>query len=86
MSFDVNIGRTEPVIKAAASMNNDGGSSGNTGYMSGGGRQKREEKGSLFDNDKNKTDSFEFSTGIKINKDQETEEKSWFNKLLGKLK
>lgn len=33
MSFDVNIGRTQPVIKAAANMNNDGGSGGNLGYM-----------------------------------------------------
>lgn len=40
MSFDANIGRSQPVIKAAANMNNDGGSGGNTGYMMRGKRQK----------------------------------------------
>jgi len=83
MSFDVNIGRAEPVIKAAASMNNDGGSGGNTGYMSGGGRQKKEERGSLFDNDKNKTDSFELSSGLKIEKEISKTKKSWFSFLKG---
>lgn len=41
MSFDVNVLSTKPVIKAAASMNNDGGG-GNLGYMSQG--RKKEEK------------------------------------------
>lgn len=40
MSFDVNIGRAQPVIKAAANMNNDGGSGGNTGYMMRGRKNK----------------------------------------------
>ena len=31
MSFDVNVGRNEPIIKAASNMNNDGGSGGNLG-------------------------------------------------------
>ena len=49
MSFDANIGRAQPIIKAAANMNNDGGSGGNTGYMMRGKRkQEKEERGSLF--------------------------------------
>lgn len=84
MSFDVNIGRSEPVIKAAAGMNNDGGSGGNTGYMGGGRRQKKEEKGSLFSNS-DKIDSFELSSGIKF-KTIPPQETGWLDKLLGKLK
>ena len=83
MSFDVNIGRAEPVIKAAASMNNDGGSGGNTGYMGGGGRQKREEKRSLFDKSKDKSDSFELTSGLKTVKEfsEQNTTKSWLKKL-----
>lgn len=63
MSFDVNIGRAEPVIKAAAGTNNDGGSGGNLGYMMGGGRQKKkDEQESVFKKDQKEVDSFEFST------------------------
>ena len=87
MSFDVNIGRSEPIIKAAAGMNNDGGSGGNTGYMGGGGRQKKQEgKGSLFSN--NMSDSFELSTKLP-EKDLDSvvgkSSYSWFNKLLKKI-
>ena len=83
MSFDVNIGRSEPVIKAAANMNNDGGSSGNTGYMSGGRRQKKEEKGSLFSNIS--VDSFELSSKTEF-KTIPPQENSWIDKLFGKRK
>ena len=41
MSFDVNVLSNKPIIKAAASMQNDGGG-GNLGYMSQG--RKKEEK------------------------------------------
>lgn len=43
MSFDVNVLSTKPVIKAAASMQNDGGG-GNLGYMSQGGKQEKKER------------------------------------------
>lgn len=43
MSFDVNVLSTKPVIKAAASMQNDGGG-GNLGYMSQGRKKDKEEK------------------------------------------
>lgn len=64
MSFDVNIGRAQPVIKAAASMNNDGGSGGNTGYMMRG-RKKQEQKDSksLFASD-SMVDSFEMASKL----------------------
>ena len=64
MSFDVNIGRAQPVIKAAANMNNDGWSGGNTGYMMRG-RKKQEQKDSksLFDSD-SMVDSFEMASKL----------------------
>ena len=43
MSFDVNVLSTKPVIKAASSMQNDGGG-GNLGYMAQGGREEKQEK------------------------------------------
>lgn len=43
MSFDVNVLRTKPVIKAAASMQNDGGA-GNLGYMAQGEKEEKKEK------------------------------------------
>ena len=59
MGFEVNIGRAQPVIKAAANMNNDGGSGGNTGYMMRGRKKQEQKEGkSLFDSD-SMVDSFE---------------------------
>ena len=43
MSFDVNILSTKPVIKAAASLQNDGGG-GNLGYMAQGEKEEKEKK------------------------------------------
>lgn len=43
MSFDANILSTKPIIKAAASMQNDGGG-GNLGYMSQGRKKQEKEK------------------------------------------
>lgn len=43
MSFDVNVLSTKPVIKAAASMNNDGGGE-NLGYMAQGKRKEDKER------------------------------------------
>lgn len=47
MSFDANILSTKPIIKAAASMQNDGGG-GNLGYMSQG-RKKQENERKYLD-------------------------------------
>lgn len=49
MSFDVSVLSTKPVIKAAASMQNDGGG-GNLGYMAQGRKKKEEEKKYLDEN------------------------------------
>lgn len=43
MSFDVNVLSTKPIIKAAANMQNDGGSGGNLGYMEHGGGEKEKQ-------------------------------------------
>lgn len=43
MSFDVNVLSAKPVIKAAASMNNDGGG-GNLGYMAQGRRKEEKDR------------------------------------------
>ena len=83
MSFDVNIGRSEPVIKPAANMNNDGGSGGNTGYMGQGRQKKKENQGSLFSNSGNSFDTFTFEA--KLSKFEPAEEKSWVKSLLNKF-
>ena len=89
MSFDVNnFSMSEPVIKAAVGTNNDGGSGGNLGYMGGGGRQKDQNKGSLFEQSGKQGDSFELSS--KLHKEDymsEPEKKeTWFGGLLSKNK
>lgn len=87
MSFDVNIGRSQPVIKAAANMNNDGGSGGNTGYMMGG-RRKKDDKDSksLFSSD-NDVDSFQMASKLPKNIDDMIEpQSSWFENLINKIK
>lgn len=43
MSFDVNVLSSKPVIKAASSMQNDGGG-GNLGYMFQGRKEEKEER------------------------------------------
>lgn len=84
MSFDVNIGRTEPVIKAAANMNNDGGSGGNTGYMM---RGNKKNKGktfiSVFDSEA-ETDTFEMASKLP-KKDSEGFKNSWFDNIVEKF-
>lgn len=49
MSFDVNVLSSKPVIKAASSMQNDGGG-GNLGYMGQGRRKEKKEKKYLDEN------------------------------------
>ena len=84
MSFDVNVGRSQPVIKPASNMNNDGGSSGNTGYMMGGQRKKDEQnKKSLFSD--SGIDSFEMSSKLPHSEDFLNSENSWFSNLINKI-
>ncbi len=85
MSFDVNIGRAQPVIKAAASMNNDGGSGGNTGYMMRGKKKKEEFSRSLFGDD-TEIDSFEMISKLpKADKDIPPMKPSWIENWMDKL-
>ena len=62
MSFDVNVLSAKPVIKATASMQNDGGG-GNLGYMAQGKKEEKEERKyldeSIFMNE-NQNDIFTF--------------------------
>ena len=83
MSFDVNFSMNKPVIKAAAGMNNDGGSAGNTGYMSQGRKKNQNNNGSLFDNDENKNDFFSLSSKIpSLDEDMDFNDgPSWVQKL-----
>lgn len=46
MSFDVNVLSVKPVIREAASMNNDGGA-GNLGYMQQGQKEEKEKQNRL---------------------------------------
>lgn len=86
MSFDANIGRAQPIIKAAANMNNDGGSGGNTGYMMRGRKkQEKEERGSLFSS--NAIDSFEMASKLpkKDFEDALDLKNSWIENFISKL-
>ena len=86
MSFDVNVGRSQPVIKAAANMNNDGGSGGNTGYMMGGRRQKDKNPfGSVFDNEDD-TDIFQMSSKLPKDIEYPEQKNSWLQSLIDKIK
>ena len=84
MSFDVNVLSSKPIIKAAASMQNDGGG-GNLGYMSQG-RKKKEEKEkkyldeSIFLN-KDDGDIFGFNKPLEM-----PEEKSVVSKIADAVK
>lgn len=86
MSFDANIGRTQPIIKAAANMNNDGGSGGNTGYMMRGRRKDKDEgKKNIFDKD-GEIDSVNISNKILQSEEKKFGYKnSWFENLVEKL-
>lgn len=86
MSFDVNIGRSQPVIKPAANMNNDGGSGGNTGYMMRGKRKKDEnEHKSLFSS--TEIDSFEMASKLPNSHLEEAMgmKNSWLDNIISKF-
>jgi hypothetical protein len=85
MSFDVNIGRPQPIIKAASGMNNDGGSGGNTGYMMRG-RKKDEEKTkkNLF-SETSEIDSFEMKSKLPKDEVDFLDSSSWIENLIKKI-
>ena len=85
MSFDVNVGRSQPIIKAAANMNNDGGSGGNTGYMMSGRRKKDANPfGSVFANEE-ETDVFQLSSKLPKTQEYPQEKGSWLQGLINKI-
>ena len=66
MSFDVNVLSSKPVIKAAASMQNDGGG-GNLGYMSQGRRENEEKREEInIFAQKPEIDTFSLSSKIAV--------------------
>lgn len=79
MSFDVNVLSTKPVIKAAASMQNDGGG-GNLGYMAQDKKKEKKEQRKYLDESifmKDEPDMFGFDKEPEI-----PEEKSFIQKLV----
>ncbi len=82
MSFDVNVLSTKPVIKAAASMQNDGGA-GNLGYMAQGEKEEKKERKYLDESifmKKDEGDIFSFEKEPEM-----PEEKSPFSKLIEQI-
>ncbi|MBR1424235.1 hypothetical protein IJ579_01580 [bacterium] len=88
MSFDVNIGRSSPMIKAATGKNNDGGSGGNTGFLRRGRRKKEKQQGlgfSLFEVGSGFIDCFEMKSKLPGKDfDESSFKASWLDKLMGK--
>ena len=84
MSFDVNVLSTKPVIKAAASMQNDGGG-GNLGYMAHGERDGKEKQNknteSIFAK-KTEIDTFGYEKNWEINKEESFSFQKFFKKLI----
>lgn len=77
MSFDVNVLSSKPIIKAAASMQNDGGG-GNLGYMFQGRRQEEKDKKYLDESiflKQNNCDVFGLDKKLEIPKEQNIIEK-----------
>ncbi len=86
MSFDANIGRAQPVIKAAANMNNDGGSGGNTGFMMRGKKKDNKKSISLFGNEQ-EIDSFEMASKLPNSHIEEAMglKNSWLDNIISKF-
>ena len=83
MSFDVNVLSTKPVIKAAASMQNDGGG-GNLGYMAQGRREEKQETKYLDESiftSKPEVDTF----GFEKEEPEMPDEKFSISKLIAEL-
>jgi len=70
-SFDVNVLSTKPVIREAASMNNDGGG-GNLGYMAQGEKEeeKRRRRDESIFSKKEEGDIFTYSKEVKVTEEE----------------
>lgn len=88
MSFDVNVLSTKPVIKAAASMQNDGGG-GNLGYMAQGEREEKEKQNknteSIFAK-KPEIDTFGYEKNWEINQEESFSFQKFFKELINSIK
>lgn len=88
MSFDVNVLSTKPVIKAAASMQNDGGG-GNLGYMAQGEREEKEKQNknteSIFAK-KPEIDTFGYEKNWEINQEDSFSFQKFFKELINSIK
>lgn len=88
MSFDVNVLSTKPVIKAAASMQNDGGG-GNLGYMAQGEREEKEKQNknteSIFAK-KPEIDTFGYQKNWEINQEDSLSFQKFFKELINSIK
>lgn len=88
MSFDVNVLSTKPVIKAAASMQNDGGG-GNLGYMAQGEREEKEKQNknteSIFAK-KPEIDTFGYEKNWEINQEESFSFQKFFKELTNSIK
>ncbi|MFR1672940.1 MAG: hypothetical protein ACLSWI_08365 [Candidatus Gastranaerophilaceae bacterium] len=88
MSFDVNVLSTKPVIKAAASMQNDGGG-GNLGYMAQGEREEKEKQNknteSIFAK-KPEIDTFGYQKNWEINQEESFSFQKFFKELINSIK
>ena len=81
--FDVNVLSTKPVIREAASMNNDGGA-GNLGYMAQGGKddeKKRRQDESIFSK-KEECDIFTSQKKLEIVEDDNFSFGKFFTELV----
>ncbi|MCM1338688.1 MAG: hypothetical protein NC191_03355 [Muribaculaceae bacterium] len=86
MSFDANIGRAQPMIKPATSMNNDGGSSGNTGYMMRGRRQKKDDENQTIFGGGSEIDFLEITSKLPVDEEKKYGYKnSWFDNIVEKF-
>ena len=89
MSFDVNVGRARPMINPASKMGNNGGSNGNTGFMS---RQKKKKQAnSIFDDTGNYNISNpfrcdEFVSGENYVREFDEIENSWAFKMVKNIR
>lgn len=86
MSFDVNVLSVKPIIREAASMNNDGGG-GNLGYMQQGQKEDKEKQNRLDESifSKKEQDIFVGKTDLEFVEENFSIE-TWLKNLINQIK
>ena len=86
MSFDVNVLSVKPIIREAASMNNDGGG-GNLGYMQQGQKEDKEKQNRLDESifSKKEQDVFVGKTDLEFVEENFSIE-TWLKNLINQIK